>query len=548
MRSALEALSGMAAGARPLPASAAPVRLPLVVREPWLGGLADALGEQQVIFLAVTPSALLLAEVPVLGATNPSLPAALHAAGLRALTLWAGAEERELLAVAQILVTDWAATDAPAAALARAVWAADLPHAWFELADQPVAARAPFGAPSAALDRLSAPAEPSARLGTLGAEALAALRDLRATLAPEPSGLLDAQAAPSTLPPDVAAEVALVRTGGDLDPGELGAALLAAIHASDDPATVTRLASALAELAVELLAGAADVGPLVHHALEVVDTDLTPNATLRAAATEAFDRLADGPLRTRLLAAIPAAESPELRGPLFSLLSLVRAPGAVAALAEALPRWALAVLADTVLLRDPEDATGRLDAVRARLASASPAVVALGLAMSSRIDDPRLSEQVLALAEHRDAEVREAVLVALRHHSVTRVRELVLRRLGDPSTPVRIEALRHAVAHRLPEVLPHVEARVQDAAVVGLDDVEARALCIAYGRLAKDAAEIPLSDIALGRRKLGPTLARHALHGLRAIGTARARAALEHVAAEVPRLRDEVAALLGEAR
>ncbi len=530
-----------------MPGAVAPPRLPPAARDAWLDGMGEALAELPVLALVVTPGAILLAETPVLDGADRSVPEGIHRAGVRALTVFGGAPERELLAIAGLLATDWSARGTPTADLAEALWRAELPHAWFDLPGD-LAPPASRPVPLAAFERLEQAAEAPQRLGTLSSDAAGTLRDLRATVVPDPAGLAEGPAATSPVTPELSAEVALVRAGADVDPGELGAALVGALSGTTSPEAAGRLARALLGAAVELLGGSVDAGPLVHAALEASDADLTPDPAIRAAAAAAFAELAQEPLRPTLLAHLPVAEAPELRGPVFSLLSLVRDDAGVTALAEALPRWAVGVLADTVLLRDPEDGQARLDAVRARLASPSPAVAALGLAMAARLDDPRLLDAVLALADHRGAEVREGVLVALRHQALGRVRELALRRLDDPSPAVRIEALRYGVAHRLPEVLPRLEARLQDPALATLDEHEARAVCIAYGRLGKDNAEALLFDLAMGRKKLGPAFVRNALHGLRAIGTPRARAALEHVAAEVPRLRDEATTLLGDAR
>lgn len=540
VRGALEALARATRAARPRPGAIAPLRLPPAAREAWLDGLAEALAQLPVLALVVTPGAVLLGDTPVLDGADRALAEGLHRAGARAVTLFAGAPERELLALASLVATDWGARGDAAGDLLDAVWRADLPHAFFDLAE--VAPGQARTAPLGALARLAEPPEEPSRLGALSPDASAALRELRATMAPDPTALLGGAPSPAVIPPDLSAEVGLLAAGADLDPAVLGAALLAAVEAAADPDGVRRVAHALLTAAVDLFGE--DVGPLLHAANESVDADLAPNVADRAAAIAAYGTLAVDPLRSTLLARLPAAEAPELRGPLFSLFSLVRDEMAVTALAETLPRWAAAVLADTVLLR--EDAATRVEAVRARLASPSPAVAILGLAMAARLDEPRLVDPVLALADHAHPDVREGVLVALRQQTLPRVRDLVIRRLDDPAAAVRVEALRHGVAHRWPEILPRVEARLHDPG--GLEDIEIRALCIAYGRLAREAAETPLLDLALGRRKLGPAFARYALHGLRAAGTPGARAALEHVASEVPRLRDEAVALLGEAR
>lgn len=540
LRRAFGALARVPPGARPTPGALGPTRLPAGPREAWLGGVHEAIAESGVVCLVVTPATVLYADTPLLDGPDAALADRLYTAGIRALTIFAGAPEPELQLLGALLAAEWPSPQA----VQDAVWAEDLPHAWFDLAEA-AGASPPRATPVAPLARLELAPEEPRRVSALSADASAALHDLRATAAPEPVGLLDANAA-SGPTAELLAEVALVQAGTELDPAQLTDAIARVLDRHPDGEAAARGFRALLALVVDLLP-VADVGPLVHHALDRLDADFAPDEARRALAAEAFAILAEDPLRTRLAARLPATELPELKGPLFSLFSLLRAEGDVGALAEALPRWAARILADTVLLRDPAEPNARLDAVRGRLASPSTAMVVLGLAVAARTDEPRLLDTVLALADHASPDVREAALVALRSHAGARAREVALRLLDDPAVDVRIEALRYGVAHRLPEVLPRVEARLRDGAA-GIEDAEGRALCIAWGRLAREAAEGPLLEIALGRRRLGPAFARHALHGLRAVGTPGARAAIEHAAAEVPRLREEAQALLGEAR
>jgi hypothetical protein len=542
VRGALQALARVSRTVRTRPGAIAPPPFG-AEREAWLEGIQEALEDLPVLALGVSPGAITLGDTPVLDGADRAIAEALHVAGVRAVTVFGGIGEDELVALAVILVTAW---DGPnGARFEAAAWGADLPHVYFDLAMAPAPALA--GLPSAlrllAL-QLEAPAAEPTRVGPLAADAVATLRDLRDTIAPEPAALLDVHPAVSALPPEIVAEAAVIRAGADLDPGELAAALEMCLVAEPDPGRVVTLARALVAAAVDLFGGGADPAPLAHLALELLDTELTPTFTGRPAAGVAFRELAADPLRATLAARLPHTESADARGALFSLLCLADADGAEK-LAEVLPHWAVRVLADTVLLRETDAGGAQTERIRARLTSSAPSTLLLGLAMAARIEDGRLLESVLALAEHKNGDVRESVLFALRQQRSPRVRELVRRHLGDPAEGVRIEALRYSVAYRVNEATSWLEERLSDPALATSSEVELRALCIAYGRLARERAEGPLLDLALGRRRGGsPALARYALHGLRAVGSPRARGALEHVAADVPRLRDEALGLL----
>ena len=545
LRDAFEHLARATRTARPTAGGVAPARLPAAERTGWIEGLTHALTDAQAITLHVTSAAITLGDLPVLDGAERPLAEGLYVAGMRALTVFAGAPQAELVAVGAILATDWSGQGA--AGLADAVWRAELNQVHVDLAaplaDPTQPPPTPALVPHLAL-LARAPAE-AQRKGTLHGDALQALRQLRETATPDTTSFLDVHPTASVLPAELVAAVALVRGGTDLDTADLASALLAAIGRAPTANAARRVAREVLGVAVDLLGSPIDGTPVLHGLLQAVDPELGPDEEVRDATRAALGDLAKEPLRAALAARLGAVATPDLRGQLFSLLSLPLADEDVRALAPRLPRWAVQVLADTQLLREMDESTTRVERVRARLGSEEPGVLALGLAMAARLDDTRLLDPVLALAGHPRADVREGSLFALRQQTGRRVRALVLQRLTDATPDVRVEALRYAVAHRLPEVLPYLEARIVDPALETLQEPEIRALCIAFGRVARERAEPTLSELALGRRRLGhPALARYALHGLRAIGTPRARAALQHVAAEIPRLRQEVEALL----
>ncbi|MES2642541.1 MAG: hypothetical protein V4850_23860 [Myxococcota bacterium] len=544
VRAAFDALARASRALRPMPRSIAPVRVPLAERDAWIAGLAEALAKAPAFTVGVSPTGLVLGDAALLEPADRAIAEGLYGAGARAITLFAGVSEAELVSLLSLLLTEWSGETA-AAELLRAAWGAELTHVHLDLVSSgPLGAPLPTKLP--AIDLLDRPPEEPTRRGSLGAEGLQALRMLRESLPPEPASFVDVFPTAGTLPPELIADASRVRAGVDLDPVELSRALHAAMLAA--PAAAGTLARALLGAAVDLLGGPVDAGPLLHTALEVADPDLTPDDDMRAVVRAAFADLTRDPMRRALVAALPASETPDLRAQLFSLLSLPLPDDGVLSLPALLPAWAVQVAADTELLREPDHGQPRAERVRARLSAPTPGVIALGLAMAARVDDPRLLESVLPHASHTNADVRLGALVALRQQTGPRVREIVLQRLADPVAAVRVEALRYGVAHRVAEVYPWIEARLQDPDLSLAQEAELRALCVAFGRLGRERAEGPLTELALGRRRMGhPAIGRLALHGLRAINTPNARAALQHVAAEVPRLRAEVESLLSGA-
>ncbi|MDP2306871.1 MAG: hypothetical protein Q8P18_12680 [Pseudomonadota bacterium] len=544
VRAAFDALVRASRNVLLAPGALSPIRLPPAGREAWIGGLLEALAKVPALTIEVSPSGLTLGDTALLDPADRALAERLYGAGARAITLFAGASDADLVALAALLLTEWGA-EGGAIAFAGAAWGAELTHIHLDLASiGALVAATPGKLP--AIDLLERPPEEPTRLGALGPDGLQALRMLRDTLPPEPASFVDVFPTAGTLPLELMADAARVRAGLDIDPAELGRALLAAMLAT--PTTAGGVARALLGAAIDLIGGPIDASPLLHLALEATDPELTPEDATRTAACAAFAELTRDPLRGALVAALPAAETPELRAQLFSLLSLPLPEEGVLCLPALLPQWAIQVVADTELLRETENGRSRDERVRARLSAQQPGVISLGLAMAARLDDPRMVDAILPLASHVSGEVRLGALMALRKQMGARVCSLVFQRLADPVAAVRVEALRYGVAHRVPDMLPWIEARLHEPDLSAAQEPELRALCVAFGRLGRERAESALTELAMGRRRLGhPALGRLALHGLRAINSSTARAALQHVAAEVPRLRQEAEALLSAA-
>ncbi|MFZ5475362.1 MAG: HEAT repeat domain-containing protein [Myxococcota bacterium] len=548
LRTALHALVRGARAHRLQPGGLELLRVTDAARTAWLCGMQEALAGTPVVVIGVAPAGLWYGEIPVLDGAERDVADTLHAAGVRGLAVFAGVGEDELLQLARILLTAWPPPGQGDADLEAALWGLEMPHVHVERVVSETGGDAELRTPGrlrGAGTGGERTAEGAVVVGTLTDEASAELRRLRDTAAPEPASLMNVKAAGAAIPPELAAEAASVRSGADLTPGAVGGTLIACLARETDPDRVPVQVHALLGYVLDLLGGPTPPSAPLHKLLEHLDPELDLDAPLREEIRLAAQALARPPLRDRLLRVLADAGENDLRGELFSLFSLVSEEEAVRALAEALPRWAARVLADAVLVRETVSGAISADAIRSRLGGAGTGELLMALAMAARSDDPKLIEPVFAHADHADPAVREAVLFALRKQRAPRVRDLVKRRLEDPAEPVRVEALRYCVAYRDAEVAPKLEARL--AAAADLGDAEARALCLALARLARDRAEGALIDLATGRRAASsPSVPKYALHALKAVGTTRARAAIQQVAATVPALADDAKRLLEE--
>lgn len=497
LHAALTAVSSFAARCPRTPGSIAGFVLPADVRQAWLVGLRGALNEIPVLPMGVTAGGISGSGGIELGGDSP-IPGRLVDAGVTRITVWRGATDRELLALAQLLTTAWEGGDE--GALDAEVWAASYEHVVIERRR----------------DERAAPDERILMLPTegerLSEDALRVLRELRDTAAPAPGALMEVHATTRALPAELAAEVQALASGGDLAPGALGVVLRAA----------GEQAERVVPVAIDAFAAGQEVGAIFHPFLEQ---------------GERVEGLIG--LGHRLAAALPPEETPEARGGLFSMFQLLPINANVGALAEALPHWAVVVLADVLLVR--EILAGAERSAMTRLREEARGELYIGLAMATRLDDPRLTDRVLALVDHPAPEVRVNALVSLRMQSNPRVHQRVVRALEDGAMAVRIEALRYAVAHRLASAVPWLEHAVVEG-LAGREDVEVRAMCVALGKLGRERSE----SILLGLVQRRAPGARFAAHGLKAAGGPNVRTNLEMLLAEDPSLRSDVAPLLAD--
>ncbi len=526
IRAAFEAL---VTGARRLdipPGSFDAPRLADGHRSAWIEGLRVALAELPVVVVTVGAQTLYFGELPVL---DHLLAERAHAAGVRGIVLSAGASDDDLLWLARTLLTDWPETAALDGGLERAVWGAPSEFVHVELASRAASLESEHRGPGRL--RSTVDAGPDEATGEEDFELLPPeARDYLHAVRAGPAAA-DAPRPPAAVDPELAAEARVLATEGDFVAEVVAAAAAAALSEAGEDRRA-RAVEALLGFVVDVLGQGASLSPVLHALLEVHGGVVTAEG------------LARPPLADRLVAVAPDLRENDVKGELFSMFAMLpeRAAGELAPL---LPPWVTRILADACLATRHEGASTFED-LRQRMQSAIAGEILLGLAMAARSDDPRLIEPVLLHVDHAAPHVRVAALYALRRQRSPRVRDLVRRHIEDVDEAVRMEALRYCVAYREADALPLIEARLTEPVVASWSDGELRAWCIAHARIGRQ--ETFLVELATGRKRAGhPNLPRLALAGIRVVGP-RARAALELVAQEAPRLRADITALLAEER
>ncbi len=528
-------------------------------RAAFLVGMRDALQEMPVVLIDVTPDGLLLGEHVIVAATERrgDFTEVLFSEGLRALSVEAGVSDDELLTMAALLVTPWQNHGPGVADLATSAWDSDFSHVHFEVVDS-LSDRdnEELGESPIVRELLGLVAELNARADERGDAEIARLRQdelavflrLKDHVEFDESGeQAEELLIESDLTPALVAELNACRADEDMARADVAGLLTALLGVVTTPDAARTVGEALFSYVVNAVLVEGAGSGLAQRTAELLDADLTPHLPHRDMLRDAAAILATEPTRSRLGRLAATSQPQQASGLLFTLFLLLPGEDEAISLAEALPAWAVRVLADTVLLRAAPEPLVATDVPRRFLARTERGALVLGLAMAARQNDPRLIEPVLAHASHIADDVREGVLVAIRHQQTPKIREFVRGFLADVAEPVRLEALRSCVAYRDLDVLPVIEGRLLGPGPVS--DTELRALCISYGRIGGTHALSLLVQVADGTRPVQRSaLPRLALHGIKALGTESARSALARIGHVVPTLADEVRQLLGGAR
>ncbi len=522
-------------------------------RRGYLSGIREALQDVPMLMVEVTPDGFYLGDAVVLEASERRGDVAeqLFSEGLRLVSIEAGASDDELSALADLLLAPWASRNDQLSDLASAAWAADFAHISVEVVES-LADRVPAELGESPIVRHLAGlvAELNAQAAESVQTNMTRLRqdELAVMLAVRDHVRFDEEGNDSgdirfaaSVSPALKDEVRLCVADCDVARADVAGLLTTCLASVQDAERASMIGSALYAYVVNAVLAEGESSPLIQRTAELLDPDLTPHMAFREQVRAAATSLAQEPTRGRLSRLFHQVDPTIGRGLAFSLFQLLPGEDEAVAIAPVLPPWAVGVLADTVLLRAAPEPRVAIDVPRRFFRSRGRGSVLLGLAMAARQTDARLLDAVLAHALDPADEVREAVLVALRHHDTPQIREVVRSAWNDDAETVRLEALRYSVAYRDAEAVPWIKDRLHSPALARLSALEVRALCVAFGRLHGANAQPVLMALAEGTGEARhPELPRLALHGLKAIGTQAARAALLRIGEATPALDDEV--------
>ncbi|MEE2750017.1 MAG: HEAT repeat domain-containing protein, partial [Myxococcota bacterium] len=237
-------------------------------------------------------------------------------------------------------------------------------------------------------------------------------------------------------------------------------------------------------------------------------------------------------------------------GAVFTLLFLLPsdAVGDLVALGAVSPNGLVRqAISDVVLLRLGRDE----QSLMTLLVTATPEEAVVPLLAIGRLDIPQSIERCIELASAPQKETREAALRALRRQQSPRIQSTMLKRLEDPESDVRMEALRYLSVYRDRDMLPNIEVRMRSKLLETCSEEERRSWFLAYGIIGRLEAIPLLRGVLIGQQQLaGPerSVNDSAVRALVVIGTDESRAALEFAVRKRPEIKDFVQHVAQERR
>lgn len=320
------------------------------------------------------------------------------------------------------------------------------------------------------------------------------------------------------IPPEALSDEAMEQVYEDLhgleDPyasfDEVGTVLAEVVIAETNPEELRTLLENL-DHGLSTLLATASIGPLnkVLRRLSLIARDAERTGHWRARVLRQFLLQIGTADRLALVArAVNTDWSPALRGDLFTFVSLQH-PKALNELMRFLgnlrQREARKVVTDALLLLADRDAKPFLSALSSPRGNlAADAIHAL-----HRIDDPTHVDPITGAFSRPEAEVRLAVIEALRPHQSPRIHKMAIEALEDEDSRVRLEALRYVTVYKIADAVPKMVAALRAKDFDDRPFDERRGWYLAMGRVA-GAAAIPAfrkrTDPALGGSESTPAV------------------------------------------
>ncbi|MFT4975877.1 MAG: hypothetical protein ACI8S6_001770 [Myxococcota bacterium] len=513
--------------------------------------MREVLAGEQPVVLQIQSDGMLCEDTKMVGEDllSQHLCRVLAGAGLRAMFIEPSATDAELGRLIDLLARDWESRAVFEADLPTAAWQARFLAVHLDMAavaltsDEQgdddalvIALQRQLASPGLALE-----GELGVLLGMLrGAESRSKSWD---AYSEESTGMLSHPRASEALH----RELERIRADKDVSHAQIGAIALEALRQAHSVAVVQLLARQLIEHTIQAFAaGRPEESAFLHGPLSLLDASLFSRWPYRAELSEALRGLGAAAMWDAVLEGLEHQPEPgPWLGPLFTLAASTPADeaGRLAQHAARLSQRALRqAVADGLAL-------GQIRAgsePSALLSLAPPEAWTVALLAMSRSTDATVLAQVLARAGSDDADIREAVLVAVRRQQSPRIKGIAREALADRAESVRLEALRYLAVYRDTDGGERIAAALGVVVPGSRSPGELVAMAKALVVIQGSRAVAPLQKLAM-RPELSesdPDLTDAVLVGLFAAGRDGA-AALDALGLARPPLRSKIRTLLG---
>ena len=337
-----------------------------------------------------------------------------------------------------------------------------------------------------------------------------------------------------------------VRENTDVDEDRVSLVVFETLRNESESEAVNAIADGLCWHVRRALAEGlpATASTLLHWPLMLLDEALFPAWPHRAALKGALRGLVAPDVWQAIREGFGRCQEPEVwKGPLLTItlaMSIADLDTILSAASTLPSRTLREAVADGAILLMRR--AGMPDAALLDTTRSAGLKVAL-LAMTRSADATQVG-RILSHFTSTDADIREAVLVALRRQQSPRIKAAARAGLLDPAEVVRLEALRYLAVYRDIEGAERIEARLRAIQPGEASPAELRALARALVLIRGEGAIEILKTLALQPRLTGfPDLADAVLRGLHAAGSGGDRA-LDEIGLLRADLRPQIRTLL----